>query len=278
MKECCCIVLNYNDSETVTDLVQRVEPYKNIQKIIVVDNCSSDDSYEKLKHLASEKVDVLRTDKNGGYGYGNNRGVEHAKKLGFRYAVISNPDVWFSDESVGRMLDVLCGDKVGIVSSVQYDIEGKPIKDLAWKLPNILEYIYTDTRIGKLLHFMEYRSLNEKLCEVDCVPGAMLMIDTDAFLNCGGYDEEMFLYCEETTLGFKMKENGYKTILMTEERYDHKHSVSIDKSIPSRIKQRSLIYDSKRIFLRKYLHANKFMMFLADKHFARRLRKMKESV
>ena len=39
------IVLNYNDSKTVVDYIQLIKDYKNIDKIVIVDNCSTYDSF-----------------------------------------------------------------------------------------------------------------------------------------------------------------------------------------------------------------------------------------
>ena len=83
----------------------------------------------------------------------------------------------------------------------------------------------------------------------------MLLYDADKFCNVGGYDEGMFLFCEETTIGFKLKQAGYKTILCTDVFYIHEHSVTINKSINDKIKQMQLIFDNRNLFMKKYLKA-----------------------
>ena len=54
------IVLNYNDSATTANLVKSVKSYNTIDKIIIVDNNSSDDSKEKLSTLVDEKIDFIQ--------------------------------------------------------------------------------------------------------------------------------------------------------------------------------------------------------------------------
>lgn len=88
---------------------------------------------------------------------------------------------------------------------------------------------------------------------VDCVPGALLLYDTDKFLEVDGYDEEMFLFGEETTLGFKFKEKGYKSLLILDDYYRHEYSVSINKSISQKSKQLEILYHSRLLFMKKYL-------------------------
>ena len=53
-----CVILNYNDADTTISLVRKIGDYKNIEHIIVVDNCSTDHSLEKLEKITDEKVDT----------------------------------------------------------------------------------------------------------------------------------------------------------------------------------------------------------------------------
>ena len=66
---CSCMILNYNDAKIVKKLVTEIENYPVFNHIVVVDNCSTDDSYADLQSLVSEKVTVIKTDKNGGYDF-----------------------------------------------------------------------------------------------------------------------------------------------------------------------------------------------------------------
>ena len=42
------IILNYNDSENTIQMLNQIKDYSCLSKIVVVDNCSTDDSLEKL--------------------------------------------------------------------------------------------------------------------------------------------------------------------------------------------------------------------------------------
>ena len=68
------VILNYKDSDNTKKLCQLISEYNLIDKIVVVDNLSPDDSFERLIGLKSDKIDDLQSDKNGGYSYGNNYG------------------------------------------------------------------------------------------------------------------------------------------------------------------------------------------------------------
>ena len=47
----CCIILNYNDAETAAGLAEELKESRLIDDILLVDNCSTDDSWEKFKKL-----------------------------------------------------------------------------------------------------------------------------------------------------------------------------------------------------------------------------------
>ena len=61
------VVLNYNDYNTIEKFLNNAVHIESIDKLIVVDNCSTDNSFEKLRAYESEKTDVIKTEKNGGY-------------------------------------------------------------------------------------------------------------------------------------------------------------------------------------------------------------------
>ena len=100
MLKCVCVVLNYNDAKTVQEFMKRVENYKNISNLIIVDNNSTDDSYRILHNLYKDnsKINVIKVNENRGYGFGNNIGVSYSwDKFKNEYTLISNPDVIFTD-------------------------------------------------------------------------------------------------------------------------------------------------------------------------------------
>ncbi|HIS90270.1 MAG TPA: glycosyltransferase, partial [Candidatus Faecisoma merdavium] len=139
---CYCMILNYNDSETVIKLVNEIKNFLIFDKIIVVDNCSNDNSMKNLIKIKNPIIDIIQTDFNGGYGYGNNYGIKYIqKKYGDGYILISNPDVIFTEEMVENLLQEFYSDNnVAVSTAVQLDINRKRIKDIAWRVPNSFEY------------------------------------------------------------------------------------------------------------------------------------------
>ncbi len=80
------IVLNYNGysdtMECVGSLRKSIRPEKVDYQIVVVDNHSTDDSYELLQKALPEEVVLLQSSRNAGYAYGNNVGIKYALEQG----------------------------------------------------------------------------------------------------------------------------------------------------------------------------------------------------
>lgn len=265
---CDCVILNYNDSVTVKKLVANIVDFKSISHILIVDNCSSDDSYAELSKIVKDRVNLIQTNKNGGYGYGNNYGVKFAKKhWNSKYVLIVNPDVVFSNETLERLLKIISSNQnVAAISPCQLDINRNIIKDIAWKCPSYFDYAFCETKIFRNKVDFYYPSeyfKNKDYVFVDCIPGSFLLVDSDLFLDVGGYDSDIFLYCEESTIALKFKEKNYKTILDLKTTYIHEHSVSINKSIKNERKKYRILCSSRLIVLKKYLSKNWFQYAVA---------------
>ena len=269
MKKVCCIILNYNDHNTVCDLLSRITCYSAIEKIFVIDNCSSDNSFDEIRKWEeiNSKVKCYRTEKNGGYGYGNNYGIQIAHMEGFEYAIVTNPDVYFTEELIMKLASMLDSDKMlSIATAKQKNIEDKEIERVAWKIPTIVEAIFFDTIVGRKIGICKYNKnyLNGRdFVYVDCVPGAFFMTNINNFINSQGYDEEMFLFCEETTIAIRMKNSGYKTGLLCNDTYKHAHSISINKEISKKENQERMIAKNRLYIMHKYLNANPFCLLVA---------------
>lgn len=264
-----CIIVNYNDANTCISLVDKIKDFKELNYIIIVDNMSTDNSFEILNEYKNTKnIDnlyILKSLKNGGYGYGNNFGVNFANKmLKCDYALISNPDVIFTEECLLELLKTMENNKdCAVVSTVQLNTMGVKTLGQCWDIPKRRDLVLGSSIIWRRLirSFRRKIYFNEKIYKTECVAGSLLLTRITFFIDCGGYDEEVFLFEEESILGFKIKEIGYDTLYLTTQSYIHAHSVSISKSIPKEIKQIKLLFSSRIIFLRKYLKCSKFELF-----------------
>lgn len=262
MSKISCIILNYNDEKTTARLVHEIKDFPSLSSIIVVDNLSNDDSYEKLLKLQDEKVSVIQTKRNGGYGYGNNEGIRFTcKKDQPDYIIVANPDVHFSNASVLKMASQLKKNKgFGICAPLALKPDGERQMLVAWRLQSKWDYALSSSMIYlKYLSNKFYKEKyfeNKDLVEVDVVPGSLLMFNAHYMMEYGMYDEDNFLYSEEEMLAIKFKKVNLKTCLLLDETYVHEHSVSISKSFPSELKKKKMNLNSRLFVLNKYYESS----------------------
>lgn len=258
-----CVILNYNDADTVGKLVRRIRDYKILGQIVIVDNASTDGSMEKLEPLRGGNVSVIRAEKNGGYGAGNNLGVRYAAEHGnAAHVLIANPDVFFSEGCLIKMLRVFRNHPdVGIVAAVMHDAGYGKLRN-GWRLHGFVGELLSMGPVsrrlfGRFLDYPKSRFRGRKAAYVDAVHGSMLMVDTEKFLGCGGYDEGIFLYQEEAVLGQRMRAFGGRTALLLNCSYRHEHSASISKTYESQLARQRLREESTLYYLRHYLSVNR---------------------
>lgn len=289
------VILNYNDADETIEAVRRISGFESLSTIIVVDNASTDDSASSLRtwlraenrrllmqeESSGEDDDeedepeqfhrymLVQAEKNGGYGYGNNLGVQYAyENASAELVLIANPDAVFTEDCVRAMVNCFETEpNAAVVSAPLRKRNGKPDwQASAWPLRGI---------IGELMHSgpLTRRLFRRKLSypdryfqnampypvHVDAVHGSLLMVDADRFMAAGGYDEQIFLYNEETVLAFKMREYGSKTLLLTNHSYLHKGSATISTQFDA-VKRQKLRQASERYYYRHYLEASPVQM------------------
>lgn len=262
-----CIILNYNDPETTISLVNSIVNYEILDSIVIVDNCSTDDSVSRLQALAGGKVHVISTEKNGGYGYGNNHGIRYAHGiLHASHVLIANPDVKVTEECIQAMKDsFLKISRLGVAAAVTRDGTGE-VTLSSWRLNGLLGDLLDTGLITRRIFApwlndrpeLKADSEKERYVYVDAVLGSLFMADMNALMECGLYDEEVFLYYEEKILGFQLKKKGYGTILLLNQSYIHLHSVSINKNVKSILKKQAILHKSKLHYYKNYLGINRF--------------------
>ncbi|WP_185967645.1 glycosyltransferase [Clostridium sp. HBUAS56010] len=259
-----CIILNYNDAQTTKKLVESVKDYEGLDSVIMVDNHSTDDSASQLKALEGGMVHFLLAPRNGGYGYGNNMGIRYAyETLHATHVLIANPDVSFSEDCLKAMKDrFLREEKLAVAAAVTRDGTGNAVLS-SWRLNGLL-FDLLDT--GLVTRRIFGRWLNDRFhfpydsgsyAYVDAVMGSLFLADAKVLMECGLYDENVFLYYEEKILGHKLKEKGYKTVLLLDQSYLHLHSVSIKKSVESILKRQAILHKSKLYYYKNYLGINR---------------------
>ena len=268
------IILNYNDKNNTIRLAKCFEKYSIIDKIIVVDNCSPKNDIKYLMKLSSKKIDVILSDKNGGYSYGNNYALRYVEKnYGiFRYVIISNPDIEITEDSIKKTISYLKeNSNIAIAAPRIYDQQGNKYILSGWKIRQIKDDIFLQSRITtklfvkfpwKRMYDEQYQDKKYSVC--NCVSGAFFIVKGDLFKKINYFDDRVFLFGEEDIIGKKFYDLGYKACVLNNCKVIHYESVSIKRSF-DRPQTQKILYKSLRHYYKKYDETtNSFQIFLYD--------------
>ncbi len=251
------LILNYNSWEMSLNLANKVVHYSSISKVLIVDNCSTDPK-PSGEPIISSKIIIESSEKNGGYSYGNNYGVKRLCEMGCDFVFISNPDVDIDENDVDLILAHINECDYSVLSGVEFNSEKRPVIPAYWHSPTYLHDLRSCFILGRLAGPKENVSINKKvdIQQVDVIKGSFMCVNTHDFWDVGGFDDNVFLYCEERILARRMKNKGYKLGLVTKAKYYHNHKSTINKSFNSSAKRMKLLYNSRRYYNIKYNSVN----------------------
>lgn len=271
------VILNYNDWVTVYEYLKLVTNYNVIDKIVVVDNCSTDDSWNKFQKLQYNNVTYIKSKTNNGYSAGNNVGIRYLLDTykNLDKIIISNPDINITQEDLIQIINAVNDTYVITTGLVYNSNKSETCVSLAsnwgWKVPlykdmlcNCFLSTYKISRnlLKKGIYYNIDNYNNSKYIDVEAVPGCFFVISKDFIEKINLFDERTFLFGEENILGFQVKERNKKIRIINNTKILHKQSTSINKSIKrNQIKNRYLL-DSYDLYMKEYLHCNKFEIVL----------------
>jgi GT2 family glycosyltransferase len=187
------IIVNYNTAQLVKKCVESVLCQQNINfEIIVVDNHSSDDSIDVLRQFEACIALIANSD-NKGFGRANNQAFRICRG---RYVFMLNPDA-------------VCLTETDLFHAVQF-MDHHPHCGLAGT-----RIVNADNKLERTA-FLHYPRQTQTSADFSGLPGrlatvlgASMIARRDVFERIHGFDEDFFLYGEETDLCLRIRKLGY---------------------------------------------------------------------
>ena len=210
--------LNYNSMRFVDIALRSLESFLNLDfnnyELIVIDNASTDGSFEVIKkyvneHKGNVKVKVIRNDRNLGYAGGMNVGWD-ARDPDSRYVAFANNDLIAAPESLAKLIESAEGEeRVAAVSGLIYYPDGKTIYstggcvDELWSAGNICnESTVNDCPEAYKEHYVTYPDGSYMVVKVNIIKNIMP--------NGKPFIDETFLYLDDNLLGLILWNKGYQ--------------------------------------------------------------------
>jgi len=200
--------------------------------ITIVDNDSGDGSVQTLREGVQSRglahlVTVIAAEKNGGFGYGNNvairRGLASADPPEHIYLL--NPDAVPDPGAIHTLVRFMDEHPdVGIAGSHIHNPDGTTHVS-AFRFPSPIGELEGTLRLGLATKLFQRWSVWSLPCDkterVDWVSGASTMLRRELLESIGLFDENFFLYFEETDLCRRAAEAGWQTWFVHEASVEH---------------------------------------------------------
>ena len=188
-------------------------------RVVVVDNASGDgvaiSQAIELNGWAGW-VALVVSARNGGFGYGNNLGTARARSdTAPSYVYLLNPDAEVRPGAIATLARFLeAHPEAGIAGSGIVNSDGSDWP-IAFRFPSLLSEVESGLAIGLLTRLLRRWTVARQMAkapqQVDWICGASMMIRPSVLTAIGGFDENYFLYFEETDLCYRAARAGFQT-------------------------------------------------------------------
>lgn len=234
-------------------------------EVIVVDNASGDGTPERIRRDFPQ-VQLIANTENRYFSPAHNQASSIAKG---KYFLILNSDITLGHDTLSEMACFLDSHPdVGAISPVLCDKDGLPQRS-CWNAPTPLEIILT--RNPQMYVFGGFHNRGHKRMgrisfetprEVEVVSDACMMIRTTLFLEIGGYDTNMLMYCTEDDICHRVWKAGFKVCILPQLRVTHVESYSTRRSSWRRINE-IRVKDTIAYFQKYHNHASTSLVALS---------------
>jgi len=195
-KEVSIVIISHKSKKRVISLINEIS---HDFKIIIIEN-SLDKSIESELPKQSKNIQIIFS-KNNGYGSAINLARKHVIT---KYFFVLNPDILkVNDQLINAFCDA-----------------AKELKDNFGALGPRFE------KVSEKSH--KQSNINEKYGQIESISGSAMFFCSEIFDRNRGFDENFFLYFEETDYCFRSNKNDYKIYQINSQRVYHDIGTSVE--------------------------------------------------
>jgi GT2 family glycosyltransferase len=213
-KKVAVVILSWNGKIFLEDFLPSVVQHTSTElcEIIVADNCSTDDSVQFIK-TNYPNIRIIQNTRNGGYAGGYNDAL---KLIDAKYYVLLNQDIEVTENWVEQVIEEMERDEnIAAAQPKLRDYYKRDCFEYAGASGGYLDknsYAFCRGRVFNTIEKDEGQYDDVK--EIFWATGACLFVRSDAYWKAGALDEDFFAHQEEIDLCWRMKNMGYKIIVV----------------------------------------------------------------
>ena len=265
-KQVSIIIVNYNTKELTKKAIQSVfDKTEGVEyEIILVDNDSKDGSVEELRKTFQDKITIIESKENLGFGRANNLGIKQS--VG-KYVFLLNSDTELINDTIKIFYDYMeQNDNVGVCGGNLYNVNYVPEDSYIMSRDTLLSFFYWRylelffnvlAKITKKVRNCRF-NYSDKVKEVGFISGADMFIRKTALEKSGLFDDNIFMYAEDTDLNFRIRNCGYSIISVPQAKIFHYTS----KSSSNEIKKYSKLLTGTYYVYFKYFGKKTYFIYL----------------
>ena len=229
-------------------------------RVFVVDNASGDDSLPRLREAFADpkwrgRVEVVDAGRNGGFGSGVNVGVRRALAVdpNVRYLYVLNPDAVIEPGALlalARFMDE--HPDAGMLGN-EVRNRGSDVTR-GFRFPTVWSELAGAASFGPISRLLRgYVIPNDPggTAVVDWVSGVSMLLRREVFSTVGFFDEDFFLYFEETDFSKRLLAAGFKTYFVADIVVHHVGALSTGLRDEAR-RMPGYWFDSRRRYFVKH--------------------------
>ena len=200
-------IVTYNNQSIIEDTIRTILTYTdNVNyKIVIHDNNSTDNTIKIIKNIKTDKIEIIDSKTNYGFGYGHNQVL---KKYEADYYIIYNPDLRLKNNIIKELFDYMQENTdIGMVTpkityengEIQYLCKENPtVFDLFFRrfLPKCLKKSFK-----KRSDYYEMRQTGyNKIFQIPYATGCFMFFRRNVLKRINGFDDEFFMYLEDADI------------------------------------------------------------------------------
>lgn len=179
---------------------------------------------EIAKHRDSlPHTTLINNAENLGFSGGNNFGMQWAIDHGYDYVFLHNGDGYLGADCLSALVQTMEQDET--VGAAQSLVLLHPDTDLINTSGNALHYLGFGYCDDYRRHKDVFAGKRDPL-EVGYISGAAIMMRTDLLKAHGLWDQDYFMYHEDTDYTLRLRMLGYRSVMVPDSEFFHKYQFS----------------------------------------------------